>query len=115
MHYDTHQIMDYLSCYLPEKKENTKRAIKCHLINTQNILEVLIDVESFFSELIGENTIPWEIVPENYLIDLINENKKEIRLPFFQRRVIFLSSGRKTSLLIQPVNLLSVREILISL
>ena len=20
MHYDTHQIMDYLSCYLPEKK-----------------------------------------------------------------------------------------------
>lgn len=21
MHYDTHQIMDYLSCYLPKKKK----------------------------------------------------------------------------------------------
>lgn len=89
MHYDTHQIMDYLSCYLPKKKENTKRTIKCHLINTQNTLEVLIDVESFLSELIGENTIPWEIVPENYLIELLNENKKEIRLPFFSAESYF--------------------------
>lgn len=89
MHYDTHQIMDYLSCYLPEKKGNTKRTIKCHLINTQNTLEVLIDVESFLSELIGENTVPWEIVPENYLIELLNENKKEIRLPFFSAESYF--------------------------
>lgn len=89
MHYDTHQIMDYLSCYLPEKKENTKRTLKCHLINTQNTLEVLIDVESFLSELIGDNSIPWEIVPENYLIELLNEHKKEIRLPFFSAECYF--------------------------
>ncbi len=109
MHYDTHQIMDYLSCYLPEKKENTKRAIKCHLINTQNILEVLIDVESFFSELIGENTIPWEIVPENYLIDLINENKKEIRLPFFSAESYF-PEFRTENIAVNPTRKLAFRQ-----
>ena len=109
MHYDTHQIMDYLSCYLPEKKENTKRAIKCHLINTQNILEVLIDVESFFSELIGENTIPWEIVPENYLIDLINENKKEIRLLFFSADSYF-PEFRTENIAVNPTRKLAFRQ-----
>ena len=47
MYYDTYQAMDYLNCYLPEKKEINRRVIYCRLINTQNILDVLIDVESF--------------------------------------------------------------------
>lgn len=95
MYYDTYQAMDYLSCYLPEKKEINRRVIYCRLVNTQNILDVLIDVESFLHYLIGENTIPWEIIPEKYLIELINEHKKEIRLPFFSPEYYFpeLSTG----------------------
>lgn len=89
MYYDTYQAMDYLSCYLPEKKEISKRVISCFLINTQNTLNVLIDVESLLHYLIGQNTIPWEIIPEQYLIDLINEHKKEIRLPFFSPEYYF--------------------------
>lgn len=89
MYYDTWQAMDYLSCYLPEKKETNGRVIHCHLINTQNTLDVLIDVESFLHSLIGENTIPWEIIPEHYLSELINEHKKAIRLPFFSPECYF--------------------------
>lgn len=89
MYYDACQAMDYLSCYLPEKKEINGRVIHCHLINTQNTLDVLIDVESFLHYLIGENTIPWEIIPEHYLSELINEHKKAIRLPFFSPECYF--------------------------
>ncbi|MEG0278645.1 MAG: FliM/FliN family flagellar motor switch protein [Morganella sp. (in: enterobacteria)] len=96
MHYDTYQSMDYLSCYLPEQKENNKRKIKCHLVNTQNVLEVLIDVESFLSYSIGENDIPWEIIPDNYLIELINENRKEIWLPFFSAECYFTEFGTES-------------------
>ncbi|AWC93693.1 TPA: FliM/FliN family flagellar motor switch protein [Morganella morganii subsp. morganii] len=109
MHYDTHQIMDYLSCYLPEKKESNKRTIKCNLINTQNILEVLIDVESFLSDLIGNNTIPWEIIPENYLIELLNENKKEIRLPFFSAESYF-PEFRTENIAVNPTRKLAFRQ-----
>ncbi|MEM8329961.1 hypothetical protein Q4S08_20465, partial [Morganella morganii] len=73
------------------------------------ILEVLIDVESFFSELIGENTIPWEIVPENYLIDLINENKKEIRLPFFSAESYF-PEFRTENIAVNPTRKLAFRQ-----
>lgn len=89
MYYDTHQAMDYLSCYLPEKTEISRRVINCRLINAQNVLDVLIDVESLLCYLIGENNIPWEIVPEQYLVELINEHKKEIRLPFFSPEYYF--------------------------
>lgn len=93
MYYDTCQSMDYLSCYLPEQKENNKRKIKCHLVNTLNILEVLIDVESFLGYLIGENDVPWEVIPESYLIELINEHRKEIWLPFFSTECYFTEFG----------------------
>ncbi|MBC4010905.1 FliM/FliN family flagellar motor switch protein [Morganella morganii] len=89
MYCDTCQAMEYLSCYLPEKKEISKRVINCRLINTQNTLDVLIDVESLLCYLIGENNIPWEIIPEQYLIELINEYKKEIHLPFFSPEYYF--------------------------
>nr|WP_242452336.1 FliM/FliN family flagellar motor switch protein [Morganella morganii] len=52
-------------------------------------MNVLIDVESLLHYLIGENNIPWEIIPEQYLIELINEHKKAIRLPFFSPEYYF--------------------------
>ncbi|WP_413492561.1 FliM/FliN family flagellar motor switch protein [Morganella psychrotolerans] len=44
---------------------------------------VAINPEQLFQFLIGDNDIPWELIPESYLSSLIEKNNNLLSLPFF--------------------------------
>ncbi|HCM63206.1 MAG TPA: hypothetical protein DIT05_11775 [Morganella sp. (in: Bacteria)] len=84
MYYDSSQAIELLRKILPEKQNNrNRRVIICRLENAQNTLIVSINPEPLFKFLIGDNDIPWEVIPESYLFSLIEKNNNLLSLPFF--------------------------------
>lgn len=84
MYYNSSQAMEFLRKSLPEKQhKNNSRIIICQLKNSQHILTLAIEVELLIKYLIGENDIPWEVIPEGYLVSLIEKNNKPLSLPLF--------------------------------
>lgn len=84
MYYDSGQAIELLRKILPEKQNNkNRREIICRLENAQNTLTVGINPEPLFEFLIGDNDIPWEVIPESYLFSLIEKNNNLLSLPFF--------------------------------
>lgn len=84
MYYDSCLAIELLRKTLPEKKNNkNRREIICRLENSQNTLTVAINPEPLFQFLIGDNDIPWELIPESYLSSLIEKNNNLLLLPIF--------------------------------